>query len=487
LWRNDAIGAPVTWGIVRPIILVPAGFEELPAESRDAVIRHELAHIQAHDFLMRGLAEIARALIWFQPLVWIVWRQLREEQELACDNCVLAAGGKPSAYAKLLLDWDARRGMDSLIAVGIAHESCLKRRLYALLDTDLRRDKVAGAGVAGALFLALAAALPLAAISFTQAVPAQPAPPHALQSTSPALLRPPAQLAQAQTVQTPVQAPAPQPAAQSAARPRFDVVSIKPCKPSVANGVPVFGGDSSPGRLSIGCGILADTDNTGMIQVAYNRYANGQLTSWKMIPIEGGPDWIHSERFEIDAKADGHPSILMMQGPMMQTILEDRFKLKIHRETRQGPVYELALGKSSPKLKPLQDGTCTPVVVGRPLPLLPDGQRRCRNMVSSRGSVDFEGGTLSMFAGSLGMVLDRPVIDKTGITSYFEIHLVFSPDDSATPRPVTAEPGASAAVRAPDAPGIFQAIQEQLGLRLVPAKGPVDVLVIDHIERPSEN
>ena len=177
----------------------------------------------------------------------------------------------------------------------------------------------------------------------------------------------------------------------------------------------------------------------------------------------------------------------MMQGPMMQTILEDRFKLKIHRETRQGPVYELALGKGSPKLKPLQDGSCTPVVLGRPLPLLPDGQHRCRRMVSPRGKVDIEGGTLSMFAGLLGMVLDRPVIDKTGITSYFEIHLVFSPDDSAAPRPVTADPGASAAVRAPDAPGIFQAIQEQLGLRLVPAKGPVDVLVIDHIERPSEN
>ena len=486
LWRNDAIGAPVTWGIVRPIILVPAGFEELPAASRDAVIRHELAHIQAHDFLMRGLAEIVRALIWFQPLAWIVSRQLREEQELACDNCVLAAGGKPSAYAKLLLDWDARRGMDALIAVGIAHQSCLKRRLYALLDTDLRRDKVPGAAVAGALSLALAAALPLAAISFTQAVPVQPAPARALQSASPALLRPPTQLAQAQTAQTPVKAPAPQPTAQPAASPRFDVVSIKPCKPSVTHGVPAFGGDSSPGRLSIGCGILADTDNLGLIQVAYNRYASGQLTSWKMIPIEGGPNWIHSERFDIDATSDGHPSILMMQGPMMQKLLEDRFKLKIHRETRQGPVYELALGKAAPTLKPLQDGSCTPVVVGRPLPLLPDGQRRCRNMVSPN-SVDFEGGTLSMFAGSLGMLLDRPVIDKTGITSYFEIHLAFSPDDSAAPRPVTPEPGASAAVRLPDGPSIFQAIQQQLGLRLVPAKGPVGVLVIDHIERPSEN
>ena len=481
LWRNNAISAPVTWGVVRPIILVPAGFEELAAESRDAVIRHELAHIQAHDFLMRGLAEIARALIWFQPLMWIVCRQLREEQELACDNCVLAAGGKPSAYAKLLLEWDARRGMASLTAVGIAHRSCLKRRLYALLDPDLRRDRVAVVGVAGAPLLALAAALPLAAISFTQAVPVLPSPARTLQSASPSLLSPQAQLAQAQTAQTSVKAPAPLPAPQPAARPRFEVVSIKPCKPGVTNGTPVFGGDSSPGRLTIGCGILADSDNTGLIQVAYNRYASGRLTSMKVIPIEGGPNWIHSERFEIDAKADGHPRILMMEGPMLQTILEDRFKLKIHRETRQGPVYELALGKGSPKLKPLQDGSCVPPVIGGPLPVLADGQRRCRNMVSPRGSVAMEGGTLTMLADLLGMVLDRPVIDKTGITTYFEIRLAFSPDDSAAPRPVTADPGA------PEAPHISQAIQEQLGLRLVPAKGPVDVLVIDHIEKPSEN
>jgi uncharacterized protein (TIGR03435 family) len=161
---------------------------------------------------------------------------------------------------------------------------------------------------------------------------------------------------------------------------------------------------------------------------------------------------------------------------MMQTLLEDRFKLKIHRETREGPVYELALGKGSPKLKPLQDGSCTPAVIGGPLPLLPDGGQRCKFMVSPRGKVDIEGGTLLMLASMLGMVLDRPVIDKTGTTRNFEIHLAFSPEDSAAP-------GAPA----PDAPGIFQAIQEQLGLRLVPAKGPVDVLVIDHIERPSEN
>ena len=98
-----------------------------------------------------------------------------------------------------------------------------------------------------------------------------------------------------------------------------------------------------------------------------------------------------------------------------------------------------------------------------------------------------EGGTLSALAGLLGMVLDRPVIDKTGIANRFEINLSFSPDESAASRPVPADPGAPTAVRTSDAPGIFQAIQEQLGLKLAPTKGPVDVLVIDHIERPSGN
>lgn len=249
----------------------------------------------------------------------------------------------------------------------------------------------------------------------------------------------------------------------AAPAPKFEVVSIKPCQPDRARG-----GDSSPGRLTIGCALLADLDNTGLIQQAYNRYAGGNLTSAKIIPIEGGPDWIHSATFSVDAKSDGSPSIVMMLGPMMQAILEDRFKLKIHRETRQGPVYELALGKASPKLKLLQEGSCVPVLVGHPSPALAPGQHYCRRLVNPRGSVDIDGGTLSDLAALLGMALDRPVIDKTGLTNYFEIHLAFSPDDS-------------------DAPGIFQAIQEQLGLRLVPAKGPVDVLVIDHIERPTEN
>ena len=280
------------------------------------------------------------------------------------------------------------------------------------------------------------------------------------------------------------QSPSPPPARKPV--PKFDVVSVKACKPGTP-GDRVYGGDSSPGRLRIGCRVLADTDNTGMIQVAYNRYASGELSSFRVIPIEGGPDWMHSESFDIAARSDGQPSILMMLGPMMQALLEDRFKLKVRRETRQGPVYELTSGKGSPKLKPFQAGSCTPLTLGHPLPELAADQKRCRYMVDPRGAVEFEGGTLAMFGGLLGMILDRPVIDKTGIVGQFAIHLAFSPEDLAGPRSATDDTGAAASVRASDAPGIFQSIQEQLGLRLVPAKGPVEVLVIDHIERPSDN
>src|SRR5262249_51411613 len=123
---------------------------------------------------------------------------------------------------------------------------------------------------------------------------------------------------------------------------------------------------------------------------------------------------------------------------------------------------------------------------GQPLPQLAADQKLCRNIVNPRGAVDMDGGTLSGFAGLLGMALDRPVIDRTGMTNLFEIHLVFSADNSPSRREATASPGPPAEVTT-DPPGIFQAIQEQLGLRLAPAKGPVDVLVIDHVERPSAN
>ncbi len=372
LRRSETIAAPVTWGIFRPIILVPAGFEELPAETREAVLCHEYAHIQGGDFLMRLLAETARALIWFQPLIWIVRRQLREEQELACDNRVLASGRKPSAYAKLLLDWDGGRGMDSSIALGMTHRSCLKRRLYALLDPNLRRDTVTGAVAACTWVFGLATAMALAALGFAEAIPAP----------------------NAQT------APAPQAAPAPASRPKFDSASIQPCQPGDgpgrsgrgdmgANGgvdpsVPEGAGGyfrASPGRLDVSCGSILT-----MVDFSYREFG-GPLLNNPPAPlqesdrIKGVPKWALATRYTIhavtgDPAANGPtdagprqpsplPAAKLLYGPMLRTLLEDRFQLKMHREVEQAQMYALTVAQSGFKLRPMQDGECTLIAPGQ--------------------------------------------------------------------------------------------------------------------------
>jgi uncharacterized protein (TIGR03435 family) len=535
LWRNEAIGAPVTWGTVRPIILVPAGFEQLPAECRDAVFCHELAHIQAYDFLMRGLAEIARALIWFQPLIWIVCGRLREEQELACDNRVLATGRKPSAYAKLLLEWERSPGLDSLIAVGIANRSCLKRRVYALLDPNLRRDKVARAGVAGVWFLGLAAALPLAAISLTQAIPPQPISARAAQAAaSPRVLtapEPPVQIAQVQPPQVPVKAPVTEIAVQPAPAPapKFDVASIKPCQPGDGPGRG-GGGDmganggvnpnmpegiggyfrASPGRLDVTCGSLLT-----MVSFAYIGHGSPLLNNpggpmREAEGIQGVPKWALAARYTIHAETDDPaangptqnppgqrggppPAATLLYGPMLQGLLEDRFQLKIHREVEQAPMYGLTVAKGGLKLKPTKDGDCTPVGRGPGWRWLgPEDKQPCSwvSWPTNGPNRTLVGGgvTMERLATSLtSFVMGRKVFDRTGIAGSFTIHLEYAPDENTR----CLEPAQFCDVDPnsdiPPGPPIFTAIEQQLGLKLEPIKGPREHIVIDSVERPSEN
>jgi uncharacterized protein (TIGR03435 family) len=510
LWRNQAIAAPVTWGIVRPIILVPAGFEDLPAETRATALCHELAHIQAHDFLMRCIADIARALIWFQPLIWIVRRQLREEQELACDNRVLASGGKPSAYAKLLLEWNARPGVDSVIAVGIANRSCLKRRLYALLDPEMRRDTVAGGVVASTWALGLAMAVALATLGFAQATPAPRA------TTVP---KPPRQIAQAQPAPVPVQAPAP----KRAPTPKFDAASIKPCQPGDGPGrsgtgdmgksggadpnVPEGVGGYfrvSPGRLDVTCGSVLT-----MIGVAYVNSGTPLLNNPGLIigggeQIRGIPKWALAARYTIHAETDdpvangptgagpGQPGRLpaasLLDGPMLQRLLEDRFQLKIHRQVEEAPLYALTVAKSGFKLKPMKDGDCTETMKGA---IGADDKPYCRWVgwpIHGPNRTLLGGGiTMARLAESLAtFVLDRNVIDRTGIAGSFLIRLEFAPDESlrCLSREMCAvDPNSDI----PPGATIFSAMEQQLGLKLEQIKGPREHIVIDHVEPPSEN
>jgi uncharacterized protein (TIGR03435 family) len=142
----------------------------------------------------------------------------------------------------------------------------------------------------------------------------------------------------------------------------WEAVSVKPCSATgIGGGGGREGGDGSapaqfvsPGRLHFNCATVA-----GLIQLAYVTYANGQRHSEPhsdSLPIKGGPAWIYSDRYQLEAKAEGTPREEVMLGPMLQALLEDRFNLKIHRETREIPVYDLTVARGGLRMPPVQPG-----------------------------------------------------------------------------------------------------------------------------------
>ena len=423
---------------------------QLTEPQLDAILAHELCHVRRRDNLAAAIHMVVEALFWFHPLVWWVGARLVEERERACDEEVLSLGNAPEVYAEGILRICELYLKSPLPCVAGVTGANLKRRIEEIMSNRI------GQALNGRKKLLLAGAGTLAVVA-------------------PILVG--AMSARLTMAQTKVQS--------GVAAPKFDVSSIKLCKeaPGIMMGA---GAEFLPGRMNTGCVPLAAPDNTGLIQRAYVRFAGGRLHTFGLLPIKGGPAWIHSDLFRIEATADGRPGTELMQGPMLQALLEERFGLVIHRDVHAGPVYTLTLARGASRLKPFVEGSCLPMRIGNPPPEPPSGQRYCKSRIYTlTPAVDAEGASLGEFAQLLSVFLDRPVIDKSGLDGRFDIHLEFSADD--------ATPGIrgflSDAPPAPDPnrPPIFTAIQEQLGLRLQAATGPVESLVIDHVERPSEN
>jgi uncharacterized protein (TIGR03435 family) len=209
-----------------------------------------------------------------------------------------------------------------------------------------------------------------------------------------------------------------------------------------------------------------------LIQVAY---------SVRNFQVSGGPGWINSEKYDITAKSAGKvpipQTLLLLQG-----LLENRFNLKVHRESRELPVYILSIARGGLKM---QVSSCTPVD-----PLQPGSDpKRCGMKYGSHGlnrTFDAVGVGTGSLAATFSQTFGRTVFDRTGLTDRFDFHLEWLSDSAQNGIP---EDGPSKQTTSPEAQGasIFTAIQEQLGLRLETGKGPVEVVVIDHVERPSEN
>lgn len=202
--------------------------------------------------------------------------------------------------------------------------------------------------------------------------------------------------------------------------------------------------------------------------------------------ISGGPSWIATDRFDIEAEAEGNPSTQRMQGPMLLALLQDRFRLAVHREKRQMSVYEVRLSSEHGKMQPSSAGTCIPYRPDAPPPSLtapgqprpnycdyPHLGRRGRNR-----TLDGKGISIADLTNTLARVeLHRPVIDRTNLTGTFDIHLEWTPGLAAAPE----NPERS------DDLSIFTALRDELGLRLDSSRALSEVIVVDRIEKPAVN
>ena len=178
LLQVDGPAMPMTWGIRRPAILLPAEADEWSAERRRDVLLHELAHVKRHDFLIQLIARTACAVYWFHPLVWLAATRLREERERACDDQVLRAGATPSAYAAHLLEiaCDLRAARATALAsVAMARPAQLATRLLDVLDTRRCRDTLSPRSALPAWIAAIIVVVPLAAAAPRVAEPSSPA------------------------------------------------------------------------------------------------------------------------------------------------------------------------------------------------------------------------------------------------------------------------------------------------------------------------
>jgi uncharacterized protein (TIGR03435 family) len=277
-----------------------------------------------------------------------------------------------------------------------------------------------------------------------------------------------------------------------ASNPVFDIASVKPH--------PADGGPNLI-MMQVQPGGRYTATNVTALMLIRNAY---QLQSFQLV---GAPDWLAKDRFDVNARAAGEIGGPMQQGPdpsplqlMVRALLADRFRLKAHNDTRDMPVYALVVaradGKLGPRLKPSATDCAAEMAAARgrsggaPPPMPAFGEPMKCGMRMGAGTISAGSMPMSQMLGTLSMIVNRTVVDRTGLTGNYDFDLSYTPDQlpqrpAGTPadQPLTV----NGVAIDPNGPSIFTALQEQLGLKLDSTRGPVDVLVIDSIDHPSEN
>jgi bla regulator protein BlaR1 len=444
---------PGVVGLMRPVLLLPQGIAQrlTPAEM-NAILAHELCHVRRRDNPLACLHMIVETIFWFHPLVWWIGARLLDERERACDEEVVNRGNPPGIYAEAILKVCKLYVESPLVCVSGVTGSDLKRRIESIM----RNRRVAGLSLAKKFALGIAGMLALivpVVIGALNAVWAQEVPDW----------------------QT-----------KAGGKMAFEVASVKLDKGYfVPPDFPLSAGDA---YRPTGGLFRASFPLSVYIEFAYKVWPDeGQRRQLSQLP-----KWVSTDSYRIEARAaTGSPTKDQMR-LMMQSLLADRFQLASHFETREVPVFALTLvraGKPGPKLIAHADDPPCGNPGEAPGPGLRGFPPDCGSLVLNNRSGSMLLGsrniTMDVLANSLSVApleLGRPVIDKTGLKGSFDFTLQWTAE--------TAGPAASEPVGPPPetgGPSPLQALRDQLGLKLESARGPVQILVVDRVERPSEN
>ena len=430
---------PGVFGIARPVLIWPEGISEhLDDAHLEAVLAHEVWHVRRRDNLAAAIHMAVEALFWFHPLVWWVGTRLVEERERACDEEVVAMGRERRVYAESILKVCEFCVESPLACVSGVTGADLKKRMVHIMTEriagklDFSRKLLLGAAVLLALVIPIG-------FGVANATPRRV---QAQQETA------------------------------GATATKFDV-SVTPSDLST----PTYAGSGvHMVRMMYGPdGFKAmNASLRSIIQEAYGVQAN-QIV---------GPPEISSAAYDIEVKTEGSQANAQETDPrlrqpeirnQLQALLADRFKLVLHHESKELPSYVLVVGENGSKLQPTKYADYPDTAKG------PDGKGIHRMMMMQQGgqvrAIGAQKSSMAELTRQLSMQLGKNVVDKTGLSGQYDFNLQWS-------EAAASSDGASKDVAPASGPSLFDAVQEQLGLKLVPQQGPEDVLVIDHIEWP---
>jgi uncharacterized protein (TIGR03435 family) len=529
---------PGVFGIFRPVLLLPEKISDrLSAAQLKAIIDHEMCHIRRRDNLAATLHMLVQAIFWFHPAVWWIQTRLLEERERACDEAVLQSGNEAELYAESILNVCKFYVESPLACVSGVTGSDLKRRIVRIMTGQVSRklDLSRKLLLSAAAIAAVATPVVFGLVHITQVRaqatagnPAQdiadtwqgtlhagrdlrivakiskadgggykavfysidqggdgiPVSKVALDGTTVKFAitaingsyegklsadgktisgnwtQGPNPLPLAFTRATPetewsIPPPAPKiPPMDANADPSFEVATIKPSKPD------------SPGKAIVVQGRRLHIINQPLDRLICFSYGVQDKQ------IVGLPEWANTTLYDIDAEPDGEGAPSDKQWKhMIQKLLADRFKLTLHHDKKEMSIYVLSVVKTGTKMtKSEGDPNGLPGLFFR----------------GKLGDLGVRNANMGDFTHLLQeVVLDRPVIDQTELTGRFDFTLLWTPDDSQFSGVGAKIPPPADGSNAP--PNLYTAIQEQIGLKLDATKAPADVLIIDHVEKPSEN